>query len=228
MNIINKCKNLKIFNKDIMSTTTILKGVYKNKDILVIMKPSHITNIDTIKNTSITNEQIIFSNERFNKYYKSYNIDHEIILIYPALKEDIGKYGPKQKIRVFETFDDYKKNVYPFAKTQNLVWIKNILEKKVEQHKIIYEDDDFILLPDLKWDGKNLDELYCLAIVKDENIKCIRDLNQNHLGLLDNIYNNGSKAITKTFGIKEEELRKILKNGLPSTKKSGTLRVKLR
>jgi m7GpppX diphosphatase len=70
------------------------------------------------------------------------------------------------------------------------------LEHKKEAERIVYEDTDkntgFILAPDLKWDGKALENLYVTAITHNRDIKSIRDLNQQHLPLLENILNKGS------------------------------------
>lgn len=74
-------------------------------------------------------------------------------------------------------------------------WVYNILEKKTEADRIIYEDPDkevgFILLPDMKWNRKDTDALYLQAIVMQRNIKSLRDLDQMHIKLLKNILNKG-------------------------------------
>lgn len=71
----------------------------------------------------------------------------------------------------------------------------NILEKKTEADRIVYEDPDedvgFILLPDMKWDRKDTESLYLQAIVMKHGIKSLRDLDQMHLKLLKNIFNKG-------------------------------------
>lgn len=55
-------------------------------------------------------------------------------------------------------------------------WVYNILEKKAEAERVIFEDTDpqlgFTLLPDLKWDQKQvslmvLQGLYFLCSVSD-------------------------------------------------------------
>ena len=67
----------------------------------------------------------------------------------------------------------------------------NILDHKSEVDRIVIEDLDpstgFVLVPDLKWDGKDLKSLYLLAIVRQTGIKSLRDLTHEHLPLLRNI-----------------------------------------
>lgn len=71
----------------------------------------------------------------------------------------------------------------------------NILEKKQEADRIVFEDADpktgFILLPDMKWDRKAATELYLVAIVHKHGIKSLRDLTAAHLPLLKNILDKG-------------------------------------
>ena len=71
----------------------------------------------------------------------------------------------------------------------------NILEHKTESERIVFEDCDqetgFILLPDLKWDAKQIEDLYLIGIAHCRDIKSIRDLNAKHLPLLKNILNKG-------------------------------------
>lgn len=53
-----------------------------------------------------------------------------------------------------------------------------MLEYKAESERIIFDDQDplsgFMLLPDLKWDGCNLENLYVQALVRRKDIKSVR------------------------------------------------------
>lgn len=72
----------------------------------------------------------------------------------------------------------------------------NILEKKAEEDRIVYEDPHpehgFILLPDLKWEQTQLKNLYVMAVSYKHGIKTLRDLGATHLPLLKNILNKGT------------------------------------
>ena len=71
----------------------------------------------------------------------------------------------------------------------------NILEKKAEVERVVFEDNDpetgFVLLPDLKWDQKQIENLYLVAIGRKREIKSLRDLDRSHLPLLRNIFLKG-------------------------------------
>ena len=55
----------------------------------------------------------------------------------------------------------------------------------------MFEDTDpqdgFVLLPDMKWDRKQMENLYLVAICYRRGIKSLRDLDASHLPLLRNI-----------------------------------------
>ena len=75
----------------------------------------------------------------------------------------------------------------------------NILEKKAETERIVFEDADadtgFVLLPDMKWDQKQLENMYLVAICHKRALKSLRDLDGSHLPLLKNILTKGTVRI---------------------------------
>jgi len=77
--------------------------------------------------------------------------------------------------------------------------VYNILDHEKEADRILYEDPDkekgFIILPDLKWDGKQIEDMYLTGICHARNIKSIRDLNTSHLPLLKNMLDKGLVCI---------------------------------
>ena len=86
-----------------------------------------------------------------------------------------------------------------------LQWVFNILEHKKEADRIVFEDPSpeigFILLPDLKWDAKQVADLYLIAIVHQKDIKSLRDLNDKHLPLLKNIKDKGIVSTVCSFTV---------------------------
>lgn len=76
-----------------------------------------------------------------------------------------------------------------------LQWVYNILEHKAEVNRIICEDlhpdNGFVLLPDLKWNEKQMADLHVTAIVIKKEILSLRDLNRAHLPLLKNVLQKG-------------------------------------
>lgn len=90
-------------------------------------------------------------------------------------------------------------------------WVYNVLEHRKEVERIAYEDpckeNGFVLLPDLKWDGKTAETLYLLAIVHRHSLRSIRELDESHLPLLRNIRDKGIAAISEKYGVHRSQLR---------------------
>lgn len=90
----------------------------------------------------------------------------------------------------------------------------NILEKKAEVDRIVFEDPDpktgFILLPDFKWNQKQVDDLYLIAICRQRGVKSLRDLRAEHLPLLLNILHKGTESISERYSVPCSKLRVYL------------------
>lgn len=141
----------------------------------------------------------------------------KVTIIYPASEKHIVKFAAQAKYLVEETSADYQTVTLPHLEQEqlSLEWLYNVLEHRKEQDRIVFEDsaDDgtgFILLPDLKWDGKTLEQLYLLALVHQRGIKSLRDLTAVHLPLLRNILDRGTEAIRERYGIGADKLRVYL------------------
>ncbi|VDK85589.1 unnamed protein product [Litomosoides sigmodontis] len=101
-------------------------------------------------------------------------------LINPCTEKHILKYRDQKRYVIHETWDDYKSITLPYLEEHQftLKWIFNLLEHKAEVDRVIFDDPDrqngFVLALDIKWDGKNLANLYVLAIIRRKGIKSIR------------------------------------------------------
>ncbi|OCT70403.1 hypothetical protein XELAEV_18037321mg [Xenopus laevis] len=65
----------------------------------------------------------------------------------------------------------------------------------------------FVLIADFKWNQKQVEDLYLIAICHQHDIRSLRDLTEDHLPLLKNILEEGKEAILKRYGIHENKLR---------------------
>uniref|UniRef100_A0A8C3MCG9 m7GpppX diphosphatase n=2 Tax=Geospiza parvula TaxID=87175 RepID=A0A8C3MCG9_GEOPR len=134
-------------------------------------------------------------------------------VVYPATEKHIQKYLRQEVHLIRETWEDYKNITLPFIQSQSfsIQWVYNILEKKAEADRIVHENPDpsngFVLVPDLKWNQNQLDDLYLIALVHRREIKSLRDLTAEHLPLLRNVLQEGKEAIVKRFGVPGSQLR---------------------
>lgn len=145
----------------------------------------------------------------------------KVTVIYPATEKHILKYSVQNIFIVQESPELHNSVVKPhiIGEQFTLDWVYNILEYKQEQERILFDDtcarNGFVLLPDLKWDGKTKETLYCLAIARQRDISSLRDLNETHLDLLKNIRDKGILAIKEKFQVDRSQLR-IYLHYLPS------------
>ncbi|KAK7471421.1 hypothetical protein BaRGS_00035909 [Batillaria attramentaria] len=155
-----------------------------------------------------------------NDIYSTHNVfssrtlaDCKATVIYPATSKHIDKYTEHVPFIVRETPELFRKVTKPCLESSkfSLQWVLNILEKKTESDRIVFEDPDpetgFILLPDMKWNRSDLESLYLVAIVHKHGIHSIRDLRREHLPLLKNILVKGKAAIKEKFNIPGSKLR---------------------
>lgn len=88
---------------------------------------------------------------------------------------------------ISETGEIYEKIVRTYIEQNqlNAQWVYNVIDGKSERERILLETDEFIVLPDIMWDGKADDSLHILAFVKSHDIHSIRDLKPEHIPLLE-------------------------------------------
>jgi m7GpppX diphosphatase len=171
----------------------------------------------TLKNITILNN--ILLNEKYETYFVKTEFDAEMMIIQNASKENIENFCPVKKNKIVETYNDYVNNISAYVQYNDLTWIYNILDSKAETDRVLFSNTDFMLLPDIKWGitKKTLKEkkeieieienLYCLAIVKRRDLRSIRDLVGSDIALLENILEHSYKTIEQCYGIEKSKLR---------------------
>ncbi|KDR15367.1 Scavenger mRNA-decapping enzyme DcpS [Zootermopsis nevadensis] len=199
--------------------TICIEGSFNNKSgtaiVLLEKKPF---NEESLKNTldySCTLHKE-FSNDIYGFYECFPSVKYNGIkttVIHPATEKHIKKYQSQDVHLIEETPELYNSVTLPHLQKEkfSLQWVINILEHKSETDRVVFEDSNpeigFILLPDLKWDAKQIEDLYLIAIVHQTGIKSLRDLNSCHLPLLKNIKEKGIKAIKEKYNIPSSQLR---------------------
>ncbi|CAI4222760.1 unnamed protein product [Auanema sp. JU1783] len=155
-------------------------------------------------------------NDIFANYSGTVPTDLNILrtqLIHPATPTLIAKYRVEEKYIIEETPDDHEKitKVYIEKFQNSLQWVYNILEKKAEVDKMVFEDPDpqngFVLSQDIKWDGKRIENLYLLAIVNRHGIKTIRDLTGDDVPMLKGIKEKCLEVINQKFGLRKDQVK---------------------
>ncbi|KAH8312380.1 hypothetical protein KR044_010463 [Drosophila immigrans] len=194
------------------------KNAYRESDVATEVAAA--TEKESEKKPSYFSNDLKVRTEFINNIYGSFqcvpNQDLCAVkstVIYPATDKHIEKYSICQKYLINETPDLYEEVTLPYISSSqfSLDWVYNILEHKQEKERIVYEDNDpetgFILLPDLKWDGRNVENLYLIGIVRNRGIKSLRDLNASHLPLLRHLRQSAEQAIHERYGLNPNQLR---------------------
>ena len=189
----------------------ILGKIDKNNYLIVLEKS--IFEINSINNylNNLSLETLLMKNDIYSKYNFNALENNSIIIIENPDDLTINKYSDSINKIYLETFENYQDN---FLKQMNqnfeanTKWILNIFEGKSEQESILFKNSEFILLPDYKWNTQNLDDLYYLGImkpIKGKYIMSVRDLNESHLAILNNM-NNVVDIIEKKHNLEDNQI----------------------
>ncbi|KAL0994585.1 hypothetical protein UPYG_G00124460 [Umbra pygmaea] len=211
-------------------TTTVLRESAREKNMFIHGKLNDQEAVIIMEKTPIREDTLLelfncsrLKLEMSNDIYRTYQLQppahlNEIktTVVCPATEKHVKKYLLQETYLVEESGDDYRSITLPYIQSQSfsVQWVYNILEKKAEAERIVFEDPDqavgFVLLPDFKWDQKQLDDLYLIAIVHRRDIKSLRDLTVQHLPLLNNIRKKAEENILNKYGVAASKLRVYL------------------
>ena len=115
-------------------------------------------------------------------------------------------YKKYSKLYVTETPEAYNTKILPYLQKtylENTKWINDMIHYKNTQI-VYYRNSNFLICKDNKWKTDNINDFYILAI-PIEKIMTIRDLRQQHIGLLENMKYKLTK-IAEAFSINSSDL----------------------
>lgn len=183
---------------------------YRKAHVYINKKNNNLMFV-TIANTPIINKitgtKVILNNDRFKKINTKSEVNLDVTIVTNASKEETLEYTIHNNEIILESYEDYLNNKFPLIKDQENIWIDNIFNGKSEQNNILYKDSNIILLPDIKWNNKDMDSLYCLVIFSNKGLKSIRDLDRSHVQLIKDTYIKCISIIENIYGIKKNKLR---------------------
>lgn len=213
----------RLLKSDTQAKTVALLGLIQDKQAVLIIEKSAF-NVDSINSSNgisqlIDNVSTINSNDVYNWGKALLHQDLEqlpaakVNLIYPATETHIRKYDNQQLHYVRETPDMYQKYVVPYIETMKgdrIQWVYNIFFHGKELESVIYHDqseEGFVLLPDMKWDKVNLENLYLCCIVNRTGISSLRDLNGSHIDWLKRVQDKVKSVAFEVYGIAPDQLK---------------------
>ncbi|KAI5960819.1 uncharacterized protein KGF55_004389 [Candida pseudojiufengensis] len=214
----------RILNSNTQTKQIAILGTIDEKHAILIIEKSPF-NLDRINNRNsavleiFQNLSLINSNDVYNWAKATLKQDlsqlpaAKVNLIYPATETHIRKYNEQKLHYVRETPEMYNKYVIPYIETMKgdrLKWVYNILFEGKEFESVIYHDkskNGFVLLPDMKWDKVNLENLYLCCIVNRMDIGSIRDLSGDDVKYLKNLQFIIRTVTFEKFGLSPDELK---------------------
>ncbi|TID26172.1 hypothetical protein CANINC_002867 [Pichia inconspicua] len=212
----SKLKNftfVKVLDEDSQQKRIVLHGRIDNADAILTLEKTFFTNPACL-NDYYTNIYLDSSNDVYywgKTKYTGSDPTCKFNLIYPATETHFRKYQNANLHMIRETPEAYESIVKPYIETMRgdrIKWVRNILFDGAEAERVLFKNDDYILLPDMKWDGKDLESLYCCCIVYDEKINSIRDLNCSHIAYLERIRESIFRELPKIYnGLNSDDLR---------------------
>ena len=170
-----------------------------------------ILNSDWTKN--IVSYDQIFKNDIYTKYNSTLNdVEGELIICNDINKTDIFC----QKV-VSETYQEYLELIAQrnFIKEQ---WSYNIIDGVAEQDKILFRDEQIIIIPCYTWtrQDENLSQMHILVFPLDKSLHSIRDLTETHINLLKHIKKTTLEVIKNKYNF-DEDILKMFLHYSPST-----------
>lgn len=202
LQLVSEFQYEKLLNSNTQTKTIILLGSIGSKQAIVIIEKSHFIaeNLTNGLDKVVEDAEIINSNDIYTwaKTILYQNLKDQpaakLNLIYPATETHIRKYAGQKVHYIRESPEMYRDYVVPYIETMKgdrLQWVYNILYHGKEAETVVYNDKSpqgFVLLPDMKWDGINMENLYLCCIVNRQDIASIRDLRgEDHLTWLAGI-----------------------------------------
>lgn len=181
-------------------------------------KYTFIPKSNWVKNIEILNDKIILSNDVFTKQnVEIKNVPGELIIC-----SDLTKLSKFCKKITYETYDEYLEIIEKRDWTKEN-WVYNILDGISEQNKILYRDDDYILIPNYTWsvnlesiDTQDVLQMYLLAFPISKTLHSLRDLNNTHIDLLKKMKTTTLGIIKSMFGFDHDAIKMYI-HYMPST-----------
>ncbi|EDR26970.1 scavenger mRNA-decapping enzyme DcpS, putative [Entamoeba dispar SAW760] len=187
--------------KDEKSIFCIIKsqiGIDEANKLIQLIKKEPSKDIVTQTVSSIKYNKLI----KLDKQQTSY----EINVMKPQNIQEINKYKKQQYKLFLETPELYQQYTLPYISTipsSTLQWINDYSN---DITKPLLKGNGFFLVPDVKWNMKDMNLFYGICFSNDPSILSIRSLRQCHLPLLKRMRFEVLKYINSVTSLKEEEI----------------------
>lgn len=217
-NCLKEFKYVRTLEEDPLTKKVVLLGQINARDAILTLEKSGFGDVSKpedylVQVNEIASNDVYHWGKTVVKQDLAVNPGCKYNLIYPATETHIQKYERAMFYMIKETAEAYEQVVKPYIETMKgdrLQWVKNILFHGAEADRVLFKNDDYIILPDMKWDGRDVNTLYCCCIVYDDTLSSIRDLNEGHIPFLKRIQDSILIELPRIFaksGLRKDNLR---------------------
>lgn len=176
----------------------------QNKRMLVMFTKD----IDDLHDVNLLDNKIISENDRYTKYKGIVSkINCEYLVIENYTEQDYFKHTQSNIKMIKETPEYYHTIVLPNAIKMDKTWIYAILDGTAELDRILYQDENFVLLKDIKWNGDKLNEIHVLALPRRRDLLSIRDIDNSNLYLIEQIDKISRDVIVSMYNLPNDRIR---------------------
>lgn len=165
-------------------------------------------NIDLLNDIDFTFGTIVTKNDKYTKFTSvSKKTNCDCLMINGYSQSDYNKHAHSNRIMLKETPEHYKNITLPNVVNMSKQWILNLLDGISEQDRIIYQNQNFILVKDIKWTTDDINEIHILALPKRRDILSIRDLDGSNINLIKEIDKVGREQLFKLYNLNDNQIR---------------------
>ena len=152
----------------------------------------------------------VFQNDIYSRYDTAMVGEYEIQSIFPITQKHKDKYRSKQMRLYEESAEEYSATREALLEKElgHIGWVQNIMDGKAEVERVLFRNENFVVLPDFKF--ANLEEtesLHLLVIFADQKLCSIRDLTGDHVGLLQSAQKQINTVLKEKFKLEEGTCR---------------------
>ncbi|GMH59063.1 hypothetical protein TrST_g10275 [Triparma strigata] len=147
--------------------------------------------------------------------------------ISPASQRQVNRSKKTNYILINEKPEVYEQKVLPWIKDVveggGVDWLDNVIEKRKEVERILYDDSSILINVDTKWSSHHplfelpkstwssdktiIEDLYLLAYFKEKGLYTLRELRVDHIPVLKKIKEEGLKICEEVYGIQRKRVR---------------------
>lgn len=156
-----------------------------------------------ITDTMISSKKEVFRNDGYTKSTALLTMPVDIFTTDNPTKEESK--SKKYRKLVYEKYDEYIEYIKKVPES-NTKWVFNIFDGIAEQDRIIFRNDDFIIIPSIHAiDDKN--NFHILVIFSDKRLRSMRDLEKKDISLLESARNKTLELIKSKYDVDESEIK---------------------